>query len=404
MRFALGRIQAPEKVAANRREEIGTRVRRRPGLDLLRAVAILWVIDYHAQSLGLLQATDVLARTGWMGVDLFFALSGYLIGGQLLRPLARGEPPALRTFYLRRLLRTVPAYAVVLALYLLVPSFGEQTQRPPAWMFLTFTENLFVDFYRAQSFSHAWSLCVEEQFYLLAPLVIAALWGRSARLVFALFAALLIFGVAARGWVWLHDLAPLGDRVGPGNFVQRWMERIYYPTWMRLDDLLAGVALALVEVRRPTIWRALAARGDACLGAGLALLATALFVCHVQRAFVASAIGFPLIAGAMAALVAAGAAPTGLIGGRAYPGASALAAIAYSLYLTHKAVLHLVSLALARRLEASPALAAIVYGVSILAGGALLYVAVERPGLRMRDRLFTRGRLTPASWRTSAHA
>jgi hypothetical protein len=68
-----------------------------PGLDLLRAIAVLWTMQFHGFIVGGLgEDWHWLERYGWMGVDLFFVLSGFLIGGQLLRPLARGESPSLR--------------------------------------------------------------------------------------------------------------------------------------------------------------------------------------------------------------------------------------------------------------------------------------------------------------------
>ncbi len=94
---------------------------RLPGLDLVRAVAIAWVMLYHASILWHVPGDSWIVRFGWMGVDPFFVLSGFLIAGQLLRPWARGRPPDYRRFITRRLLRTIPAYLVVLALYFLVP-------------------------------------------------------------------------------------------------------------------------------------------------------------------------------------------------------------------------------------------------------------------------------------------
>jgi len=72
--------------------------------------------EIRGETSGLGPGFSGLQNTGWMAVDLFFALSGYLIGGQLLRPLSRGEPLHFASFYSRRALRTIPAYAVVLAL------------------------------------------------------------------------------------------------------------------------------------------------------------------------------------------------------------------------------------------------------------------------------------------------
>jgi len=91
---------------------------RQPGLDLLRALAIVVVVVYHAGIMGFPLSGEV-HRFGWIGVDLFFVLSGYLIGGQLLAPLARAQRINLGTFFARRALRIMPAYFFVLAVYFL---------------------------------------------------------------------------------------------------------------------------------------------------------------------------------------------------------------------------------------------------------------------------------------------
>ena len=104
---------------------------RLPGLDLIRAVAIAWVMIYHGSLFGLTSPDHWLVRFGWMGVDLFFVLSGFLIAGQLLTPFARGSRPSYGRFFGRRLLRTLPAYLAVLALYVLVPGFVTGRPSPP---------------------------------------------------------------------------------------------------------------------------------------------------------------------------------------------------------------------------------------------------------------------------------
>jgi peptidoglycan/LPS O-acetylase OafA/YrhL len=115
---------------------------RRPGLDLLRALAIVLVILYHAGLFDFNLPHDV-QRFGWIGVDLFFVLSGYLIAGQLFAPLAAGKQPDIARFYERRALRIVPAYFVIVAIYFfLPPALREYERMPPIWKFLSFTQNL----------------------------------------------------------------------------------------------------------------------------------------------------------------------------------------------------------------------------------------------------------------------
>ena len=145
---------------------------RLPGLDLLRAIAIVWVMLFHSWIVGGLGPSfEWLARFGWIGVDIFFVLSGFLIGTQVLRPLQRGEGLSLRAFYRRRAYRIVPAFAVVLALYVFFPALREAPGMQPWWQFATFTVNVLIDYVHHSAFSHAWSLCVEEHFYLVFPLL-----------------------------------------------------------------------------------------------------------------------------------------------------------------------------------------------------------------------------------------
>ncbi len=143
---------------------------RQPGLDLLRALAIIVVVIYHAGIMGFPMPGRV-DRWGWIGVDLFFVLSGYLIGGQLLAPLARDRRINLGRFFARRALRIMPAYFVVLAVYFLLPPLREYPEMSqPLWKFLLSVQNIAL--HGGTAFSHAWSLAVEDQFYLCLPLIL----------------------------------------------------------------------------------------------------------------------------------------------------------------------------------------------------------------------------------------
>jgi peptidoglycan/LPS O-acetylase OafA/YrhL len=159
---------------------------RIPQLDGLRGVAILLVLVHHfgesALADGAYAGLRPLFRSGWIGVDLFFVLSGYLITGILLR--RQGERGALRRFYARRVLRIWPLYlAACLTLLVLLPSSGLITAderhwlgvfAPWYWLHLTNVPAAWgIDL--PLHTTHFWSLAVEEQFYLCWPLLVFAL-------------------------------------------------------------------------------------------------------------------------------------------------------------------------------------------------------------------------------------
>nr|AUN36060.1 O-antigen acetylase [uncultured bacterium] len=156
-------------------------LKRIPQLDALRGIAILLVIAWHylANAEGVspgsaLAYAQALFRLTWSGVDLFFVLSGFLIGGILLEN--RTAKNYFRVFYVRRFCRILPLYAVVLvAFYLLPLGTWLKDGAAPWWVYVTFTQN----FWMAQTgnftpnfLNVTWSLAIEEQFYLTLPLII----------------------------------------------------------------------------------------------------------------------------------------------------------------------------------------------------------------------------------------
>jgi peptidoglycan/LPS O-acetylase OafA/YrhL len=276
----------------------------------------------------------------------------------------------------------------VLALYFTLPVFREHRLIQPFWQFATFTENLFIDTSRPKAFSHVWSLCIEEQFYLVAPLAVWLLMRRpTAGRALAACLAVFLGGVAWREWVWWHDLAPLQYMAGGvQHFWVIWQEKIYYATAARLDDLLGGVMLAMVNAFCPSLWAGLMRRANGLLVLGLAAITAAAWMSLRPTGPVTVAVEFPILALGATCLVAAGASPRSLIGRWPVPGAGPIAAMAYSLYLTHKEVLHMAQLAAEHGLDNRPILACLVYGGAVFAAGASLYWSVERPALRLRDK------------------
>ena len=357
---------------------------RLAGLDTLRALAIVLVMVFH---LGwrLPESFAPVARFGWMGVDLFFVLSGYLIGSQLLRPVRLGQGVSLPGFYRNRAYRILPEYLVVLALYEWWPAWREAPGLSPLWQYLTFTQNFFVDYGKNQAFSHVWSLCVEEHFYLLLPPIVLVmarrpeLWKTIA--VLALFFAL---GLATRSYEYFHALLPMGR--DSDSFGVQYIEHIYYPTCARLDGLLAGVTLALVRVFRSQWWSSILRRANWVLAAGVVVLCVAVWIFVDRFGPVGTVIGFPLTAIGFAMLVAAAADTRGWFGRMRAPGAKVIATLAYSLYLTHKEVAHLDELWLPQVMAARGAGAMMLISASCLVVAAVFYFAVERPFLVLRDR------------------
>lgn len=354
---------------------------RLPGLDLLRAIAIVWVMLFHSLVVGGLDPGFAwLSRYGWAGVDIFFVLSGFLIGTQVLRPLQRGEPLSFGGFYARRAWRILPAFAVVLALYVWLPMLREAPGLQPWWQFATFTLNLLIDYNQNQAFSHAWSLCVEEHFYLVFPLLAWWLTRRPSTLKFVgVCAAVLVLGIVLRATVWLHDAA-----IDPPR---NWfLEDIYYPTWMRLDGLLMGIMLAVLRVCRPQAWARWQTRSNVVLLGGIAVSCLALWLFRDRGGLLANAIGWPLLSFGFGLLVFAGADHNSLIGRWRVPGAGWLAAISYSLYLSHKIAFHVVATTLDAQLHGHGMFAFATYAVAALLLGAALHYLVERPFLRLRER------------------
>jgi peptidoglycan/LPS O-acetylase OafA/YrhL len=163
---------------------------RIPALDGLRGLAILLVLlwhsvfNFHFQHHPILQRVLSLGSIGWSGVDLFFVLSGFLIGGILLD--AQESPRYYRTFYVRRAHRILPLYfAVLVPCWLLLKSINVGWVSPAwsglfdgpvaTWTFATFTQNIgmaFAGIFSGGGFAVTWSLAIEEQFYLTLPPII----------------------------------------------------------------------------------------------------------------------------------------------------------------------------------------------------------------------------------------
>ena len=357
--------------------------RRLFGLDTLRALAIVLVVFHHYTLF--VSRSDTfgwIGEIGWVGVDLFFALSGYLIGNQIFAAMRSEAGLSLPRFYARRFLRTLPNFYVVLALYVLWPWFRGPLEMPPLWEFLTFTQNL--NLTPGTAFSHAWSLCIEEQFYVLLPalaLLVASLRGS---LRWAWFAVALAFaaGMVVRATLWQE----LVD--GSAQPRLNYYKYIYYSTFCRFDELVAGVALALLKNYHQGAWRRITANGNVMLAAGASVCAVAFWLFLDNReGFAVTVVGFPLLALGFALLILAALSERSVLRDTRVPGAASLALWAYAIYLTHKQIGILAREPMIKLGCPPSSLVAIMVIMALsLLSGWLLFKLVETPFMALRDR------------------
>jgi peptidoglycan/LPS O-acetylase OafA/YrhL len=377
---------------------------RNPGLDTLRACAIALVFMTHYDSFvsGETPVFGWIGEIGWMGVDLFFVLSGYLIANQLFAGMARGQALSLPRFYARRALRTLPVFWLVLAAFALFPAAMGGKPPPPWWRFLTFTQNIGLQ--PGTAFSHAWSLCVEEQFYLVLPAVLALgawLANRRPRRValtrvhgWALMGALVVLGVVARGLLW-----PSYARSTPDHGYTTW---IYYSTLCRFDEFIPGVAIAMLKNFHRPVWDRLMARGGLLTAVGISAVAAMLALQHFYYyidgqgwTFPMTAFGYSLNAVAFALLTAAALSPSAQGMRWRIPGARNLALWSYSIYLSHKPLAMFIAHQL-KPLGVSDSARLAIVAIACVAVGGLLYHLVEAPFMAWRDRL------VPSNFRADA--
>jgi peptidoglycan/LPS O-acetylase OafA/YrhL len=344
-------------------------MRYRPEIDGLRALAVLPVVLFHAGLPGL--------PGGFVGVDVFFVISGYLITRQIVEEKRAGTF-TLAGFWERRARRILPALFAMMALCL-----------PLAWAWLTpgdfaafarsvaattlFASNVlfwrgsgyFGEAAELQPLLHTWSLAVEEQWYPLFPLAIVALWRLGRRGLFAVLATVALGSLALSQWAALERPAAAFFLL-PGR------------AW----ELLAGALLALhghePEASRPATPRRSA---QAAALAGLALLAIPMLVYDRHTPFP----GLAAIAPVAGALLAIRFATPDTIVGRMLsdPRLVAIGTFSYGTYLWHQPLL-----AFARHRtggEPDPLLLAGLVIASFALGRASL-AWVERP-LRDRSRI-----------------
>ena len=372
---------------------------RFPALHGVRVLAIISVVAYHvtwifAGEQGIALDRDFVdhSLTVFFGMDLFFILSGFLIGSILLRSLRKDGTQDLRRFHLRRIFRTFPSYYVVLTILAIAFPLSATQHKHLIWEYVYGTN--FVPLHRGQVVMFwGWSLALEEQFYLTVPLlffVLHRLRGDRARI--GLLGALWLAALVVR-LVIFYRHAPWDDFILYGA--------LYFRTYTRFDTLVAGILLAFVHARYgDTIARWLQAPFHRAL---LALPSLAcLWLLLRPSMFGAGKVQIVHVFawGTVTSLMYFGLVPLLLYGdGWIHRSLSApifrrMATLGYGVYLVHIPIIDHVIVPAARALQARNASMLWVWPASLLATmllswalGYAMHVLIEKPSLHARERV-----------------
>ncbi|QYG93008.1 acyltransferase family protein [Iamia sp. SCSIO 61187] len=301
-------------------------MRNVPAIDGMRAVAVTGVLLFHGGVSWM--------PGGFLGVDVFFVLSGYLITTLLLRERVATGAIDLRAFWIRRLRRLAPALLVLLAAVgVAAPFLIEGTQRASVrgdglaalgyvanWRFIVTEQSYFAG--TPSPLRHLWSLSVEEQWYLVFPLVVAAL-VRSVRRIRLVCAGLVAATIASALW-----MAHLSS--GPVE-----LSRAYYGTDARAHSLLVGAVLAVVAAQWPVHRARRLLAGLGTLGAGVVVAAFVLVSEADRWMYRGGFLGLALASAAVVAAVALPHRPGPLATALGWRPLVAVGRISYGLYLWH---------------------------------------------------------------------
>jgi peptidoglycan/LPS O-acetylase OafA/YrhL len=357
-----------------------------PGLDFLRTCAILLVFMYHYMCFsGQHNPFGMLAHTGWLGVDLFFALSGYLIGNQIIECIHLTQDFSLAKFYIRRCLRILPNYVLVIALYYWIPTIREHPMTMPWWQFLTFTANLN---YKICGFSHAWSLSLEMQFYLIMPLIILLLEKKFPKYKSYLWSffigSMLLTAIFLRLFRWIYYIQHAHDAEHALYFAY-----IYTPMFTRIDALLLGLTIAIIKNNHTNIWSKIINRTNFLLLIAYIGWMTVIywFQYRINEEALPTIFAFFLFGITSALLICIAINPTTLLHRANFTITKNIALLAYALYLINIPIIVLVRDYFDKQHINYPTLQLLITTLLWFIAGGIIYHFVEFPFLKLRHKL-----------------
>ena len=350
---------------------------RNLGLDILRFVAVLLVLGHHAAPAPGANILMLLwSRGGWVGVDLFFVLSGFLVSGLLFTEhRLHGTIRPLR-FLLRRGFKIYPAFWVMIAATVAGNmALGIETSPRTVLKELLFVQNYFGGLWR-----HTWSLAVEEHFYLALAAYAAFVTRRTRSEPFAsvpyVFAAVAVACLAMRVWLAMHS-PQFNPRVA------------LFPTHVRIDALLFGVLLSYLAQYHGLMERLRAIPTSLLFAAGTLLLSPVFFI-RLDLSIWMHTVGLTVFAAGSGLLVLA-AYRFAASESRTLGALGMLGSASYSMYLWHWPVLFWGGLAWRNAFGPEHNTAFILaFFASAIGIGLFMNRLVEKPVLLLRNRLLPR--------------
>lgn len=231
------------------------------GLDILRFVAIFMVLLGHSMLFVPADIKPMFKQFLLDGVSIFFVLSGFLIGGILIKQLNREKPTfyGLLDFWKRRWMRTLPAYMVVLiALIVYTAILVPENLPSDLYRFFFFIQNFFVE--RPTFFAEAWSLSIEEWFYLSIPLLLFGtliLFKTSTKWTIFIVSVLVIAAITYyRFYLYQsYGFSNFGNELNEKAFKKYLQLNIEYQVVPRLDSIMYGVMGSFLAYYYPKIWQ-----------------------------------------------------------------------------------------------------------------------------------------------------
>ena len=198
-----------------------------------------------------------------------------------------------------------------------------------------------------------------------------------------LLIALFVFGFAIRIYSFNYFYLP---KIEANSSWMYWYKYIYYPTYSRLDGLLVGVSIAGIYQFLPIVWSRISQYGNLLIAFSLVILAGAYFLCEDQQTFNASVFGYPLVSIGYGCMVSGAISPTSFLYRWHSTITTSIATLSYAIYLTHKGVIHLTHYLLTG-FTIDNNLMLLICIATCLASAYLLNIAIEKPFLRLRDKI-----------------